>query len=251
VSLAQFISPATNTDLSLVVVNRDAARPFQTLLEELFDAQSVSVRERRVPGEEQDTVLLLNGEEVVASSPLSALQDAILLVNSDLYVTGAREVEAVEVPDVIESLEDVPFRLRGYPESGKEKFLLILVSRYIERLALESDGGTHRASFQQLSRLRDERGTRTVYEKLGTSSVDTHVYGVPDWLPPEEFGATVHGGWSADFEDSWFVTFRPDDEDGEHAALVAIETEPGVWQGFWTYDPSAIGRITRYIRHEL
>lgn len=239
-SLAQFIDVTGARDLSLVVVNRESPRPFQSLLERLFDEQSITVQEQHVPDDDRDMVFLVDAGEVIASSSLSALRDAILFVNSDLYVTGARDVEAVTVPDVIDELENVPFRLRGYPKSHREKLLLITMSRYIERLALESAGGTHRAAFQRLSRLNDERGTREVYEKLAPSPVDTHLYGVPDWTPPPEFDVTIHGGWADKFQDSWFVTFVPDNETDDHAAMVAVQTDPQLWRGFWTYDPERL-----------
>jgi len=61
-------------------------------------------------------------------------------------------------------------------------------------------------------------------ERLGGSSVDTHVHGVPDWVPPAELGVTVHGGWSGEARDPWFVAFDP----RRQAALVAIETARGL-----------------------
>lgn len=249
--LETLLDVADDRDVSLVVVNREAPRPIQSLLETLFDTQTVSVREEHVPEADVDVVYLVEDEDVVASSPLSAVRDSILLVNSDLYITGARGPDEVDPPDVIDGLEGCRFRLRGYPESNKEKLLLITISRYIERLALESDGGTHRASFQRLSRLEDERGTRYVYEELANSPVETHVYGIPDWRPPAEFDVTMHGGWSRDFRDSWFVLFTPDGGTADSAALLAIETSPRTWEGFWTYDAETVDRLNRYIERTL
>ena len=249
--LQQFVESADERALSLVVVNRESPRPIQTMLEGLFDGQPVEVDERRLPDGDDDVVLLVDDGEIVASSPLAALQESILLVNSDLYITGTRAATDVEIPDVVAAMENVRFTLRGYPESNKEKLLLITISRYIERLALENDGGTHRASFQRLSRIDDELGTRRVYERLAASTVDTHVYGVPDWTPPPDFEVTMHGGWTPTFRDSWFVTFASESADGPHAALVALETEPRVWDGFWTFDSGDTRRISRYIERRL
>jgi len=152
---------------------------------------------------------------------------------------------------VIAGLDEVKFSLRGYPESNKEKLLLITISRHIERLAIESEGGKHRASFQRLSRIDDERGTRYAYEKLADSPVETHIYGIPDWSPPVELDVTMHGGWSQDFRKSWFVVFKPEGEAADHAALLAIETEPRIWEGFWTYDPETVDRVNGYIERAL
>lgn len=250
-SLAQFLRTAERSDLALVVVNREAPRQIQTMLEGVFDRQPVDVRRGRHAEEATDVVYLVDGDDVVATSPLTALQESILLVNSDLYVTGAREATEVELPDVIEAMEGTRFKLRGYPDSHKEKLLLITVSRYIERLALDTGGGTHRASFQRLSRIEDERGTRTVYERLAASSVDTHVYGVPDWTPPPGFDVTVHAGHSEEFHDAWFVVHVPGGADGRHSALVSLEVTPGVWDGFWTFDAEEVTAVDRYLRREL
>ena len=35
--------------------------------------------------------------------------------------------------------------------------------------------------------------------------------------------------------------------DGDHAALVAIESERNVWDGFWTFRPDLVARIETYI----
>lgn len=247
----RFVESAERRNLSLVVVNREAPRQIRTMLEGLFDEQPITVDERRDPDEDANVVYLLDDGDLVATSPLVALQELILLVNSDLYITGTRDPHEVELPDVLAALEGVPFALRGYPESNKEKLLLVTVSRYIERLALESGGGTHRASFQRLSRIDDERGTRSVYERLGESDVETHVYGVPDWIPPSEFDVTVHGGRSGEYRDSWFVTFVPDAEDGRHGGLVALETGRRTWEGFWTFDTEDVTDIAQYVEREL
>ncbi|MFC7042266.1 histidine kinase [Halonotius sp. GCM10025705] len=180
-TLNQFIRNADFKNYSLVTVNQESPLPAQSMLEKVFDDQPITVTEQQEPSDETDTVYLVEDDEVIASSPLKAIQESILLVNSDLYITGNREVSAVDPPDVIRQLEDVRFELRGYPESNNEKLLLIIISRYIERLALESDNGRHRASFQRLSRLDDELGTKHVYKQLAESAVDTHVYGLPDW----------------------------------------------------------------------
>jgi hypothetical protein len=249
--LQEFIEAADSAPLSLVLVNYEAPDPLRTMVEDLFADHPVEVDERELERAATNMVYLLDGDEVVAASPLAELRDAILLVNSDLYVTGSGGMENLEMPAVIDGLTDTRFELRGYPESNTEKLLLIVVSRYIERLALDHDGGRHRASFQRLSRIDDERGTRTVYERLADSGTDTHVYGQPDWRPPPAFDVTMHGGWSGEFEDAWFVVHVPENEADPHAALVAVETAPRRWDGFWTYDAERVAAINRYVERNL
>jgi hypothetical protein len=254
-SLGEFFTRSERADVSLGVVGSDVPEQLQDLLARIFDRQSVEVKKSvTVPEAESpttDRVYLLDDGEVLAESPLEDVANSILLVNSDLYTTGTRSVEEVDLPDVIAALDETHFRLRGYPESNKEKLLLITISRYIERTALEHGTGKHRASFQYLSRIDDERGTREVYERLGDSDVDTHVYGIPDWTPPPEYGLTLHGGWGQEFRDSWFVVYVPDTPSKPHTALLAIEDEPNTWDAFWTYDPDTVRDINQYIEREL
>jgi len=288
--LERFFSDIEAPERTLAVINRSAPRPIQRMLEETFDGQAVEVDERSLPDSDEDVVLLLDSDgdapEVVASSPLSALQDAVLLVNSDLYKTSTAGFDEYELPEVLSKLDEVPFRLRGYPESNKEKLLLIAISRHIERRAYRTGTGRLRSSFQRLSRLDDEQGTRAVYEQVADAGVQTHIYGVPDWSPPMEFPVRAHGGYAEEYRRSWFVVFTPENgdaaghddhgvtpspatdcdapgsretdgsagergDDPTHAALLAIETAPRVWRGFWTFRPSLVADIDDYISTNL
>ena len=217
------------------------------------------------PADIENLVLLVEGDEVVAGSTLGELGDAVLFVNSDLYITGSRSLSDVALPSVISGLDDATFTLRGYPESNRQKLLLITVSRFIERAAWTAGDGTLRSSFQRLSRIDDEVGTREVYERVSDTGVDTHLYGVPDELP-RDLDAVIHAGDDPDFTDSWFVVYRP--PEGPHSAesdpesdlkrgieggvgLLAVETEPRTWRGLWTFDSDRVSRMNRYIERNL
>lgn len=217
------------------------------------------------PSAVENLALLVEGDEVVAGSTLGELGDAVLFVNSDLYVTGTRSLGDVDLPSVISRLSDTTFTLRGYPESNRQKLLLITISRFIERAAWVAGDGTLRSSFQRLSRIDDEVGTREVYESVADAGVDTHLYGVPDDLP-RGLDAVVHGGDSRDFTRSWFVVYRPPegprsvaDEAGTDLArgieggvgLLAVEAEPRVWRGTWTFDETRVRELNRYIERNL
>lgn len=250
-SLETFLDEPAPPKRSLAVVNRTEPERFQQMLETLFADQDVAVEADDRHEYEDDTVVLVEEGTVVATSPLSELEDAILMVNSDLFRTGTRKLEATEVPDVIDGLADHPFTVRGYPASSTEKLLLILVSRHIERLAYEHGDGTLRAAFQRLSRLEDERGTRQVYETVAGTDVDVHLYGLPDWMPPPDFPVTIHAGYSRDFRDAWLVLYEPSRGDAGNAVLLAIERERGTWEGFWTYEPALVGEVVTYVRRNL
>lgn len=217
------------------------------------------------PDDIENLVLLMEDGEVVAGSTLSELGDAVLFVNSDLYTTGSRSLDDVDLPSVISGLNDATFTLRGYPESNRQKLLLITISRFIERAAWTAGDGTLRSSFQRLSRIDDEVGTRAVYDRIADTDVDTHLYGVPDDLP-EDLDAVIHAGDDPDFTDSWFVVYRP--PEGPHPAasdpdsdlkrgieggvgLLAVETESRVWRGLWTFEADRVSRVNRYIERNL
>jgi hypothetical protein len=253
--LAAFVEQFDRPDVSIGVVTNHASEQYQSLLAETFGRQSVTVQGPDIVPDDvspaTDMIYLLDNEEVIAASPLEDVADSILLVNSDLYITGMRSPEEVGLPDVITALDEMYFRLRGYPESHREKLLLITISRYIERIALERGSGKLRASFQNLSRIDDERGTKTVYERLADSGSNVHVYGIPDWTPPPDYDITIHGGWGPDFRDSWFVVYVPDSPEATHAALLAIDDGTGEWHGFWTYDADTVCDLNGYIEREL
>lgn len=217
------------------------------------------------PEDLENLALLVEGDEVVAGSTLDELGNAVLFVNSDLYITGSRTLDDVDLPSVIGGLADTTFSLRGYPESNRQKLLLITISRFIERAAWTAGDGTLRSSFQRLSRLDDEVGTRRVYERVSSVGVDTHLYGIPDELP-RDLDAVIHGGDTRDFTDSWFVVYRPPegprsvdvDPGGDlkrgiegGVGLLAVETEPRVWRGVWTFDPDQVMAMNRYIERNL
>jgi len=257
-SLRRLVENHEGVQRALVLANRSQPEQLRSMLTGMFARQSVSVDEAVVEGIPEDTVLLLDGEgNVLAQSPLDAVAQSLLFTNSDAFVTGSTSLEETNLPSVVTGLEGVRFRLRGFPRSHKEKLLLIAVSRHIERAAWEHDAGTHRASFQRLSRIVDEQGTQRVYRQLGESDVDTHVYGVDDGGAEEAaaLGVTVHAGESADYRDSWFVVHCPPGT-GQTAgpgplALLAIQDDDGVWDGFFTTETEEALAVEDYVRREL
>ena len=93
-----------------------------------------------------------------------------------------------------------------------------------------------------------------MYEWLGASGTETHVYGVRD--DPEvvtELDVVVHDGDTELYRRSWVVAFSPGDSPApvkgapSHAALVALEVGPNVWRGVWTYDSTHVEGLVSYI----
>lgn len=231
----------------LVVLDGDREGPLEGLLAETFETQSISVDAgpgEGGNGEFDDPVVLLDGETAIATSSMTECYEALLGINSDLFVTGARDLEEAVLPAVFENLTEHRFTLRGYPLAHKEKLLLILVSRHVERLALEAGSGAHYAAFQRLSRLDDERGTRRVYKRLGETDLDVRLFGVGDGDDvPATVEASVTSGSTPFFRRSWFVVFRSETAPGRSGALVCLETEPRTWDGFFTFEDDRVATI--------
>lgn len=219
--------------------------PLQDALSRLFDDQQVSVT---TDSEQADEVAVVRDGQVVATSSAAAMMRSLLLVNSDVYITGSRGLDDAALPPTVQALYDLPFRLRGYPDSDSEKLLLIAISRAIERRALDAGRGTLRVGFQRLSRLVDEAGTRRVYERLTETDLAVHAYGVGDTALPDSLGVTAHTGTTDLHRHGWFVVFEPPAAgDAAPVALYAIEVGDNCWDGFWTYTPARIDGITAFI----
>ena len=140
-SFARFVDDVDANPATLLLLNRTQPVPLLSLLERAFERQPVHVVEREVPGPVEDLVVLVDETGVVATSPLQHVAESFLLINADRFRTGANDLEAGAVPAVLRELTDIAFELRGYPESAKEKLLLILMSRYGEAAALRAGEG--------------------------------------------------------------------------------------------------------------
>lgn len=261
-SLSGFIDETTGTqEKTLLLINRTEPQPLVNLLDRAFENQSIQIQERHIPEGDSDVVCLIENGQVSAVSSFADLSETFLLVNADRYRTSTGRSSRSSFPDVLTGLDDIEFTVRGFPESNKEKLLLVVISRFIEDRALACGNGEFHSTFQRLSRLDDEYGTRKMYEWLGDSDVETHVYGVRD--DPgvvDDLGVVVHAGTTHEYRRSWVVLFTPDADTGDASggdiaaadacnpvALVAIETGPNVWRSMWTYDRDRVERIKAYV----
>lgn len=248
-SLPGFINEVESSEKTLMLLNRNKPKPMANLLSRAFENQSVTVAEHHIPEGVEDLVCLIENGEVIETSPFSALERSFLMVNVDRYRTGTRQSEIGEFPDVLTGLDGVEFTVRGFPQSSKEKLLLVLISRFIEYHALESEAGTFHATFQRLSRLDDEYGTQQIYQHLGQGGVETHIYGIrDDPTVIENLDVTVHEGSSTAYRRSWVVLFQPPDNASKGpVALVSVEIDANVWRGLWTYDADRVSRLQSYL----
>ncbi len=217
----------------------------RNLIEKTFADPQITVQVERVTTPEGGPVVAVTDEDgaVLATSRLQDVGETLLLVNEDLYVTGARRLEEVRTPEAVLALDETTFTVRG-----KSKFLLIHLSRHIESLAHETGAGELHTCFQHLSRVRDERGTERVYRRLADTGLDLHLYGVDDTDGPLDLSAVVHDQDLGELSRSWFVVHDGDGEAERKAALVAIQTAGGAFNGYWTFDPDRVDDVLDYLK---
>lgn len=248
-SLSEFVHSDTGPEQTLVLENRKLVnQPVVEVIKGLFEGQRVDVRVEDRPNHPSDRLVLQRGGDTIARSSVNDLFDSVLLVEPADFVNGQIPLSEVTLPEVVAALKATTFRVDSHAKSGIEKLLFVAISRYIEKLAFEGEGGTLRAGFQQLSRIQREEGTEAVYRELGKTGVDVHVYGVPDWIPPEEFDAKIHAGYGEEFSDHWFVVYEaPADAQTEDMAFLSTALDSGRWEGFWTSDAELVGEMGKHI----
>jgi len=204
-------------------------------LERHFEVQNVAVEEATLPEGPNDFVVLQDDDEFLAAADLETLRRAVTFESGLLDAT---EFEETQVPDVLKHVSDTTFTAYG-------KQRMVLASREIEEQAWRARGGELHSGFQRLSLFRDQWD---LYERIANRGVDVHVYGAPDWRPPETEWLTVHGDDATEIRRSWFVAF--DAPENGDCALLAAERAPDEFAGFWTYDAALTGDVLGYLRTE-
>lgn len=193
---------------------------------EYLGAHNVAVvHEVPADGTERAVLHGPDGERVLAEVPLDALR---ALVDPGVV---RRVGEPVPYRPLLTALSEVTF-------TSYDRRQMLTASREIEDRAWRRGEGTLRAGFQRLSVFVEER---EVYDRLGDSALDIHVYGEPDVEPPAG-PYTVHGTTEADVDRSWFVAYDGGGRPDQACALLAEERAAGFY-GFWTYDPDLVDTI--------
>lgn len=113
---------------------------------------------------------------------------------------------------------------------------LLTVSREIEDRAYRSGDGELRVCFQRLSAFESQLPR---YRRLAAdTSVDIHIYGAPDWAPPEIAGITYHEV-TGELEQYWLLAFRNSD----HPCGLFARDDDDSYTGYWTDDGAFVGAI--------
>lgn len=231
-SLSAIVADVTGDQRTLTLY--DAENPAAVdAVERHFEVQNVEVTEASAPDGPDNFAVLHDDGEFLAAADLDNLRQAVTF---EAGLVGATDFEDTMVPEVLTHVSDTTFTAYG-------KQRMILASREIEERAWRERGGELHAGFQKLSLLRDQWD---LYERIASRDVSVHVYGVPDWQPPETQWLTVHGEEVPEIRRSWFVVFEaPGTGD---CALVADEREPNEFAGFWTYDDAIVGDVLGHLR---
>ncbi|WP_135854034.1 DICT sensory domain-containing protein [Halorussus salinus] len=233
-TLSAIIEEVTGTERTLRVYDPSDGRAVSEL-ERHFEVQNVAVEETALPEGPDDFVVLQDGDEFLAAADLETLRRAVTF---EAGLLDATDFEETRVPDVLKHVNDTTFTAYG-------KQRMILASREIEERAYRTREGELHSGFQRLSLLCDQWD---LYNRIADRGVDVHVYGVPDWRPPETDWLTVHAEETDEIREAWFVAF--DAPENGDCALVAAEEDDDEFEGFWTYDSALTGDVLGYLRDE-
>ncbi len=233
-TLSAIIDDVTGTERTLWVYDPSDERAVSDL-ERHFEVQNVAVEETTLSEGPDDFVVLQDDDEFLAAADLETLRRAVTF---EAGLLDAADFEETRVPDVLKHVNDTTFTAYG-------KRRMILASREIEEQAYRTRGGELHSGFQRLSLLGDQWD---LYNRIADRGVDVHVYGVPDWRPPEVDWLTVHDDETDEIREAWFLAFDAP-EDGD-CALVATEADENEFEGFWTYDPALTHDVLGYLREE-
>jgi len=232
-SLRELIAGVEDNEKTLTVFNADPG--VVTRLREDFGDRNVRVRGEETPsGKPGEFVTLSHDGEVLTAAGLSDLRQ---MLDGDPVRLGLRDRP---YQPILDHLDDTIF-------TSWDVGQMVTASREIEDRAFRVGSGTLHAGFQYLSTLENEL---PIYERLGATDVDVHVYAVPDTEPPDCGGFTLHLERADEIERSWFVVFDGGPDPADRCALLAEERGDRVFYGFWTYDGSTVDYIGEHLRSQ-
>ncbi len=204
----------------------------RTPLEDWLSDHGVTVTAKSLPeGGPDSFVEILRDEEVVGIIGLQELETLLeppIVRPTDEGVSTAYRV-------VFDVLDETLFTSLNRRE-------LLAISREIEERAYRVENGTLRVSFQQFSTFMSQI---EVYRVLATeTALDIHIYGTPDWIPPEISGITYHEDEDERIRQYWALAFDGGLDQRQMCGLVAREHGEG-YRGCWTNEPEMVSELLR------
>ena len=200
-------------------------------IERWLTDRGVATRSRPVPSAWPNPFIEIRTNDEVAG--VIGIEAAEALIEPPIVGPDKRE----ELPEGYRALFDILERT-GFSGMGRRD--LLAVSREIEDRAYRVGDGTLWVCFQTLSAFRSQT---EVYRTLATETdLDIHVYGVEDWTPPAIPGITYHTEEAEEFEPYWIMAYDGGSNETQACGLVA-EERSDEYAGFWTNDPTRVGKI--------
>jgi len=205
-------------------------------LAERFATRNVRVTHRLLPDVGDDGFVIVRDRDGFrAAIGIATLRE---LLTPPVRPLGESPEETTAFQRFLTLLDDTLFR-------STNRRQLLATSREIEDLAWRRASGRLHAGFQSLTAFRDQL---SVYQQLAAhSDLDVHVYGHPEWSPPDVDGLTVHAESNDEIGDVWFVTYDGDGDDDDKCALLAEQRESSLYDGFWTYDSATVDELVAYL----
>lgn len=218
---------------SAVTMTVYGSEPDPDLVDRL-ESQRIAVDWQALPAPDSESFV------VVRQSGQFAGTVRLDVLRGFLFESGvAQRTRPVPSPD-----EDVQLLLSSLTNTvlpSLERGPLLATAHEFEDRAYRIGRGTLRVSFQSLSTFRAQVDR---YQTLAADTeLDIHIYGRDDWDPPAIPGVTVHAISDDEFARLWLLAFDGNENAADKCALVAEETDPGQYRGFWTYDSPAVDEI--------
>lgn len=243
-TLRKIIERVNGSRATLTLLNPDVSPAATNRIHDYLDAQHVRITRAETDSRSPKNVAILHDDgEFRAASDLREVAK-----RADVDGAMSADFEDVPTPEVLTAIDN-----RTFSEFGKRR--MIVASREIENLAYDTGGGNLYSGFQRLSLVESQH---RIYQKLGESDVDVHVYGYPDWDVPERLGVDVYPNETEEIGRTWFVAFdggasatpagtgqsgAGGGHDEPKGALLAEEVGENVYSGFWTYRPAIVDEI--------
>lgn len=128
--------------------------------------------------------------------------------------------------------------------SSYDRRQMLAATREIEERAWRVGAGRLYTGFQREQAVTTQQ---QVYEGLAShDNLAVTVFVRDDWRDRVE-DVTVVSGTNGEVGGFWFVVFDGDDRDLQKCALLAQERRPGLFYGFWTYDPAVVDDLVGYL----
>lgn len=199
-----------------------------------FGTRNATVVHRPLPpGYDRGFVVVTEGDEYVGSMSVEELE---ALTRPPVAPPWERDLGLGRLYDLLDDTLFATFDRRQ----------MLATAREIEDRAWRTGWGTLYAGFQRPAALSAQVG---VYEQLVIRTrLDVHVLVRADWSPPPVAGATVHAESADEVGQFWLVCFDGGGDDFRKCALLAEERSPGVYYGFWTYEPDLVDELLTYLR---